>query len=153
MSECDHIWEELEDGSRICFICDTRRPMSNKKLGKTLCEIFAEDSDDRYPNNPGSQGTDTSEAAAVSMSDKAVTLRVEVIEVLTSRGPSTVHEAAAYLEKSVPSIQPRFSELRRMGRISDTGERHLNLSGRPAIVWEATGFLRQTDLFNKAMKT
>jgi len=37
----------------------------------------------------------------------------------------------------VPAVQPRFSELRALGSIVDTGERRQNDSGRNAIVWRA----------------
>lgn len=49
----------------------------------------------------------------------------------------TTDECASLLEESVLSIRPRFSELRALGQITDTGDRRLNDSGRRAIVWRA----------------
>jgi hypothetical protein len=37
----------------------------------------------------------------------------------------------------VPAVQPRFSELRKLNLIVDSGDRRLNAaSGRNAIVWD-----------------
>ena len=41
------------------------------------------------------------------------------------------------LGESVLAIRPRFSELRALGQITDTGARRINDSGRSAIVWRA----------------
>jgi hypothetical protein len=48
----------------------------------------------------------------------------------------TADECAAQLEVDKLSIRPRFSELATMGRITDSGERHKNASGKRAIVWK-----------------
>ena len=81
-----------------------------------------------YPNHPGHAAT---EVAAV-----AGTLRANVMRVLGEE-PLTVHEAAERLDLSVPSVQPRFSELKRMGKIEDSGKRRVNeVSGKKAIVWK-----------------
>lgn len=89
----------------------------------------------RYPHAPGFKAGDTSKAAAESMAGKAAGLRAKVIAALREAGPLTVHECAGKLGLSVPSIQPRFSELRELGRVEDTGLRRQNTSGRSAAVW------------------
>lgn len=92
-----------------------------------------------YPNAPGFKQAGTSKAAAESMKPSAATLRAEVYEFM--RGLSdglTADECAEYMGgASVLSIRPRFSELRAMGLIVDTGWRRLNKSGRRAVVWKA----------------
>ena len=50
----------------------------------------------------------------------------------------TADELAAWLELDRWSIQPRTSELRRKGRIRDSGKRRPNRTGKQAIVWIAS---------------
>ncbi len=89
-----------------------------------------------YPNHPGHAATDTSIDAATEVASVAGTLRANVMRVLGEE-PLTVHEAAERLDLSVPSVQPRFSELKRMGKIEDSGKRRVNeVSGKKAIVWK-----------------
>jgi DNA-binding transcriptional ArsR family regulator len=88
----------------------------------------------RYPQAPASSSDDTSIAAADSMRSHVGTLRAKVMERLRER-PLTVHECARLMGESVPTVQPRFSELRAMDQIEDSRERRMNDSGRMAIVW------------------
>lgn len=91
-----------------------------------------------YPQSPGFNETDTSKAAARTMTARAVTLCGQVYELLRTQGGYTVHEAAIQLHCTVASIQPRFSELRAQGMVYDSGKRRVNAdSGKRAIVWEA----------------
>lgn len=95
------------------------------------------DYQDRYPNAPGFRRRGTSEAAANDMKEKAPKLW-EIVLAELKLGPKTVHETAEALGRTVPSIQPRFSELETRGLIIDSGERHTNaVSGKSAIVWKA----------------
>jgi len=89
---------------------------------------------DRYPRVAGWKSTDTSRAAAADIEDDAATIRGKVVVVLR-RGPLTADETAARLGMGLLSVRPRLSELRRMGRIDDTGFRRPNASGKQAIVW------------------
>ena len=61
------------------------------------------------------------------------TLRASCLTVLT-RGNYTADEVAERLGESVLSIRPRITELKRMGRIEDTGLRRTNESGHRAAV-------------------
>ena len=73
----------------------------------------------------------------MQMGSRALTLREAVLMILDLI-PSTVHETAKVLGCSVPSVQPRFSELEDVGLIRDSGKRRKNaVSGKSAIVWEA----------------
>lgn len=89
-----------------------------------------------YPAVPGSAPIDTSEEAAESMRESAPTLRAKALEVLR-RSPATADEVAKALGETVLAIRPRITELFKMGRIEDTGERRTNTSGRRAVVWMA----------------
>ncbi len=86
-----------------------------------------------YPIEAGWKATDTSREAAVSVD--AATVRAVVEAWLTTHGPHTADEVAAGLKLSVLTVRPRCTELKRLHRILDTGERRPNLSGRRAIVW------------------
>lgn len=87
----------------------------------------------RYPHVAGAKTSGTSADAAVTVD--AHGLRALVLWSLASLGPRTADEVASALCLSVLSVRPRFSELRRLGRIEDTGERRTNASGRSAAVW------------------
>lgn len=92
----------------------------------------------RYPSVPGSaRGIDTSIAAAEEMKPRAAYLREKCLAYVKRWGMtgSTADECAEYLKESVLSIRPRFTEMRRLNWIEDTGERRKNDSGRNAIVW------------------
>jgi hypothetical protein len=86
-----------------------------------------------YPERAGWTEPTTSREAAESVD--ASTLRAAVRECLGEHGAMTADECAAQLRESVLAVRPRFSELRALGEIADTGERHLNRSGKRAVVW------------------
>lgn len=77
---------------------------------------------------------DTSMEAADAMADRAPILRARVLGVLAT-GNFTADEVAAQLGESVLAIRPRVTELAKVDRIADTGERRKNANGRRAIVW------------------
>lgn len=89
-----------------------------------------------YPITAGFKRRGTSVEAAQSIN--AETLRETVLGWLRAHGPHTADEAAAVLGETVLAIRPRFSELKRLGRIVETEQRRKNTSGRSAIVWRAT---------------
>lgn len=90
-----------------------------------------------YPLSPGHRGQATSKEAARKFKAHADGLRAQVLDHLT-RAPSTVHETAAALRASVPSIQPRFSELVALEKIERVpGLRRKNASGMSAAVWRS----------------
>lgn len=92
-----------------------------------------------YPFKAGFKGYDgTSEAAAQSIDPVAGRLRRVVLATLAAHGPMTMLEAVARTPFTRESLQPRFSELRKMGLIEPTGERRPNPSGRSALVWQLT---------------
>lgn len=86
-----------------------------------------------YPYSPGHRGVETSIAAAQSID--ARTLQKLVVGALAQYGEMTADEIAARLGLSILSTRPRCTELKRLGRIRDTGERRPNASGRNAAVF------------------
>lgn len=97
-----------------------------------------------YPQTPGFKTGGTSAQVAIAVADDAATLRALCLEVITLRGDMTTDEAAAILGRSVLSVRPRFSELLKMGKIFESGERRKNASGHSAMVWTVN---RQARLF------
>lgn len=89
-----------------------------------------------YPAGPAATPDLTSIEAAADIADRVPALRGKVLRLLQEY-PSTVHEAAETLGLTVPTIQPRFSELRARNLITDSGEKRRNkTSGKRAIVWQ-----------------
>jgi hypothetical protein len=90
----------------------------------------------RYPSAPGHRDTDTSREAAKDMASRVTGLRLAVLGALAQ--DRTADECAAVLGESVLAVRPRTTELKRLGLITDTGERRPNASGKRAIVWRLT---------------
>ena len=94
---------------------------------------------DRYPHIPAPGRTDTSVDAAASM--EPVTARVQrlVLRAIRHSGSAglTTNELSAALNMERTTVQPRTSELRRLGVILDSGKRRPNANGKQAIVWIA----------------
>lgn len=88
-----------------------------------------------YPHAPGAQNRDTSRAAADQVAATAPQLRARALHVLERSKGLTADQVAARLGESILSIRPRVTELARLGKVRDSGERRRNASGRSAIVW------------------
>jgi predicted ArsR family transcriptional regulator len=88
-----------------------------------------------YPNHPGAKVGGTSRDAANNMAEHAPTLRERCLDLIALQGDLTTDEAAELLNVSVLAVRPRFSELRALGKIEQTGERRTNASGMTANVW------------------
>jgi hypothetical protein len=82
-------------------------------------------------------GSDTSEAAAVSMFGRAPTLREMVLGELRRRAAdgATNDELEAFFEWPHQTLSPRVRELVLKGHVVDSGNRRRTRSGRMAIVW------------------
>jgi predicted ArsR family transcriptional regulator len=88
-----------------------------------------------YPYQPGAQDRDTSRAAAEQIAPETAQLRARALGVLERSNGLTADEVAGKLGLSILSIRPRLTELSRLGRVRDSGQRRPNASGRNAIVW------------------
>jgi hypothetical protein len=89
-----------------------------------------------YPDAPGFKSSGTSEQAATAISGTAKTLRDQVLHTIAASPHGlTADEVANKLNKSILSVRPRVSELRRQGEIRQTGGRGKNDSGMTANRW------------------
>ena len=96
---------------------------------------------DSYPDFPGSRSIDTSIDAAKDIAPKVGRLQGLVLASVRNAGARgvTTNEIAELLNIGRDSIQPRTSELKRLGLIRDSGLRRLNENRKSAIVWVAEG--------------
>jgi hypothetical protein len=90
-----------------------------------------------YPDGPGFKARDTAQAAAEDAAETATLLRARALAVLERSNGLTADEVAGRMGASILSIRPRISELTRLGKVRDSGERRLNVSGKSAVVWAA----------------
>ncbi|GGZ21598.1 hypothetical protein GCM10011273_02920 [Asticcacaulis endophyticus] len=92
---------------------------------------------DKYPYTPGHRGIETSIAAAIDINPKLGRLQRVSEAAIRDAGTQglTADELAAKLGQDRCSIQPRTSELKRLGIIIDSGLRRSNWTGKSAIVW------------------
>ena len=89
-----------------------------------------------YPDAPGFKVSGPSEQAAEAIAGAAIKMR-EIVLAQFALHPSgaTADEIAKDLNLSVLSVRPRVSELKRAGKIVQTGARRKNESGMTATVW------------------
>ncbi|SHN66584.1 hypothetical protein SAMN05444170_1000 [Bradyrhizobium erythrophlei] len=91
---------------------------------------------DQYPDQPGYKSLGPSEQAAVAVCNTAKALRDQVLRTICDSPAGLSADAVAdRLGKSVLSVRPRVSELRRLGEIQPTTQRVKNASGMSATVW------------------
>lgn len=92
-----------------------------------------------YPDAPGHRNVDTSVAAAAALAPKLGRLQRMAQDAIFDAGwlGLTADELAARLDMDRWSIQPRTTELKRIGLIRDSGQRRPNRTGKQAIVWTA----------------
>jgi hypothetical protein len=98
-----------------------------------------------YPDAPGHRGVETSIEAAEAVAPKCGRLQRLALKAITDRGAfgATTDELAELLQQDRGSIQPRTSELRRMGVIADSNQRRRNVTGIRAIVWTLPQFVQE----------
>lgn len=90
-----------------------------------------------YRDSAGFKVTDTSRAAASKVTLTVALRQSLVLNALIKLGNATGDEIMAALGTTNPNhVRPRLSELRKLGRIRDTGTRRPTPSGGTAIVWE-----------------
>lgn len=94
---------------------------------------------DKYPDFPGFRDGETSLAAAEAIAPKAASLRKQVLDYIRNNPRLTSDHIAIGMGMPPRRIQPRVSELRRMGLITNNGRRPNPNSGKPAHCWIAKG--------------
>lgn len=92
-----------------------------------------------YPHSAGFQMTETSHEAAKAARQSAKSIRATILLALKRRA-MTPDEVADLLGLSVLAVRPRFTELKKMKAIRDTGLRRVNISGKRAVVFEYSGY-------------
>lgn len=97
-----------------------------------------------YPDLPGHRGVDTSAAAAAAIAPDLGRLQRLVLDAIAEAGARglTAHELAEATRLPREAAQPRISELRKKGRVADSGQRRFNASGRRAIAWSLPEYKR-----------
>jgi hypothetical protein len=93
-----------------------------------------------YPHSPGhgrGRFTVTSAKGAETIAPVAPTLRNRCL-ALVREAPNgiTAGEAAKALEWDLCSVRPRFTELLRMHKVRDSGDRRKSRTRCPEIVWK-----------------
>ena len=93
-----------------------------------------------YPDAPGfKEKGGASEDAAKRLAPALKKNQTEALNALHRAGkPLTADELAEFLGKTIVSIRPRVSELRRLGLIVSTGERRASSFGQASTVWKLT---------------
>lgn len=81
-------------------------------------------------------GSDTRAEALETVRDRVGRLQQQCLQALKDAA-LTVHEVAERIGETVPSTQPRISELVQLGKVVKTTLRRANVSGRSATVWMA----------------
>lgn len=101
---------------------------------------------DRYPHVPGHRGnSDTGIAAAQSMIPFVGTIRNRVLAVVAVAGLTGAigDEVGDALDLLPHQVRARLSELRRDGKVADSGKRRKGASGRSGIAWVLPEYRRQ----------
>lgn len=89
-----------------------------------------------WRTSPPSVPVDTSEAAALSVQDRAEIMRWRVLRTIRCMSGATCDEVEERLGMRHQTCSARVCELRRMGMIRDSGRIRKTRSGRNAVVWE-----------------
>ena len=91
----------------------------------------------KYPLTPGYKENSTSKEAAKNVSSRAANLRTQCLDIVKRKGNygATPEEVASLLSESILSIRPRFTELKILNYIVDSGLRRKNNFGSNTKVW------------------
>jgi predicted ArsR family transcriptional regulator len=85
----------------------------------------------------GYQSTDTSKFAAKSNTELKISIRDQVLKLLTEADVAMSAEAVSEaLGRPQVSVQPRLTELKNAGLIEDSGNRRQTKWGKPSIMWQ-----------------
>ena len=85
----------------------------------------------------GYQSTDTSKFAAKSNTELKISIRDQVLKLLTEADVAMSAEAVSEaLGPPQVSVQPRLTELKNAGLIEDSGNRRQTKWGKPSIMWQ-----------------
>lgn len=93
----------------------------------------------KYPMNPGYKEHSTSKEAATKIASRSRQLREKTLDTIKRKSSygATPEEVAEILNESILSIRPRFTELKIMKLIFDSGERRKNNFNSNTKVWRS----------------
>ena len=91
----------------------------------------------KYPLTAGYKENSTSKEAAEKIDSRSTNLRTECLKIIKRKGNygATPEEVAEILSESILSIRPRFTELKLLQYIIDSGDRRKNSFGSNTKVW------------------
>lgn len=91
--------------------------------------------------DPGHRGIDTSREVAEMMLQPSIVMRTNVLETIIACDThgATADEVAEILKLDILNVRPRFTELKVMGVIFDSGIRRKNSKGNTTKVWRHYG--------------
>jgi hypothetical protein len=94
---------------------------------------------DYYPHVPGHRGISSSIEAAEKIKSTVHTMRDRVHGIIKLAGANgiTTEELCQFMKMEAKHTQPRVSELRKLGKVVDSGLRRKSESGVNVIVWKA----------------
>lgn len=96
---------------------------------------------DQYPHAPAYRDVDTSKNAAEAMTKSASVIRLKVLTAIAEKNDegATSMELSKILNIAYEAVQPRTSELKKQGKIMDSGLRRASRAeDKKSIVWIAT---------------
>ena len=94
-------------------------------------------SEKKYPLTPGYKEQSTSKEAAGKINTRAAKLRTKILQILERKETygGTCEEIAEIISEDITSIRPRFTELKHMNYIIDSGDRRINKFKNNTKVW------------------
>jgi hypothetical protein len=109
--------------------------------------VYNEDDLDKYPHVAGHRGVETSIEAAEEVTQHIGRMQKMAFEAIQQRGADglTGDEVATQNGLDPVQMRARISELRRMGRVFDSGQRRRLLSGKRGIVWITRAHLQEAE--------
>lgn len=87
------------------------------------------------PPQPPRVVQQTSRDAYEDAKPRIPTLKDRALDALQRHGARTADEVGDLIGETPFSVRPVFTNLRREGKVEDTGQRRRNESGKQAIVW------------------
>jgi len=84
----------------------------------------------------GYQNNDASKEAASFNSKGKITIREKVLDLFRERKELTVEQVSQIMNRAEISVQPRISELKNAGFITDSGKKSMGKWGTSITIWK-----------------
>jgi len=92
-----------------------------------------------YPEIPGSRPTVTSEKAARQVKTRSKVAQDQILALLDAHGPLTADECAELLGYRILFMRPRMSELKKMGKVIESGITRMSSEGNHMACFRKVG--------------